>query len=193
MNFKDLDPPIIEIPAHQTWHRVQRTSSRRDSVRFKGYVLAPLGGLAGRFDLADEPTAYLADSSETALYESLFRREVRSCQWDRLTQRSLVSFDGRASLRLADLRGLEERYPVLQSMRYETSQKFAQECRQQELHGILYASAQHAHHSCVCLFKAGMELTKKLASFALVEPDSGNLLKSVANAARGSQVPIVRE
>lgn len=38
-----------------------------------------------------------------------------------------------------------------------------------------------------------MEQTKKLASLALVEPDSGNLLKSVANAARGSQVPIVRE
>ena len=74
MNFKDLYPPIIEIPAHQTWHCVQRTSARRDSVRFKGYVLAPPGGLAGRFDLADEPTAYLADSPETALYESFFRR-----------------------------------------------------------------------------------------------------------------------
>jgi RES domain-containing protein len=193
MNFKDLHPPIIEIPAHQTWHRVQRTSARRDSVRFKGYVLAPLGGLAGRFDLPGEPTAYLADSPETALYESLFRREVRSCLWDRLDQRSLVSFDGRASLRLADLRGLEERYPVLQSMRYETSQKFAQDCRQQELHGILYASGQHPYHSCVCLFKAGMARTKKVTAFALVEPGSGNLLKSVVNAARGSQVPIVRE
>ena len=193
MNFKDLDPPIVEIPARQTWHRLQRTSARRNSVRFNGYVLAPPGGLAGRFDLADEATAYLADSPETALYESLFRREVRSCHWDQLVQRSLVSFDGRAGLRLADLRGLEERYPVLQSMRYETSQKFAQDCRQQELHGILYASAQHPHHSCVCLFKAGMERTKKVTTFALVEPGSSNLLKSVANAARGSQVPIVRE
>ena len=193
MNFKELNPPIIEIPDHQTWHRVQRTSARRDSVRFKGYVLAPLGGLAGRFDLANEPTAYLADSPETALYESLFRREVRSCHWDRLAQRSLVRFNGRASLRLADLRGLEERYPVLQSMRYDTCQKFAQDCRQQELHGILYASAQHPRHSCVCLFKAGMERTKKVASFTLVEPGSGNLLKPVAKAARGSQVPIVRE
>ena len=193
MNFKDLDPPIVETTAHQTWHRIQRTSARRNSVRFKGYVLAPPGGLAGRFDLTDEPTAYLADSPETALYESLFRREVRSCHWDQLTQRSLASFDGRAGLRLADLRGLEERYPVLQSMRYETSQKFAQDCRQQELHGVLYASAQHPHHSCVCLFKAGMQRTKKVTTIALVEPGSSNLLRSVANAARGSQVPIVRE
>lgn len=158
-----------------------------------GFVLPPAGSLAGRFDLANEPTAYLADSAETALYESLFRREVRSCHWERLEQRSLVSFEGRMSLRLADLRGLEERYPVLQSMRYETSQKFAQDCRLQELHGILYASAQHPHHSCVCLFKAGMERTRKLNSSALVERASDALLKSVVNAARGSQVPIVRD
>nr|WP_319566575.1 RES family NAD+ phosphorylase [uncultured Rhodoferax sp.] len=84
-------------------------------------------------------------------------------------------------------------WSVLQSMRYETSQKFAQDCRQQDLHGILYASAQHPHHSCLCLFLAGIERTKKLNAFALVEPGSGNLLRSVANAARGSQVPIVRE
>ncbi len=192
MNFKDLDPPIIEIPAHQTWHRIQRTSARQGSVRFKGFVFAPAGGLAGRFDLADEPTAYMADSAETALYESVFRREVRSCQWERLEQRSLVSFEGRTSLRLADLRGLEERFPVLQSMRYETSQKFALDCRQQELHGILYASAQHPNHTCICLFKTGIERCRKLKTIAPVERGTGNLLVAVATAARGSQVPIIR-
>ena len=186
-------PPTLEVPAHQIWHRVQRATARRGSVRLKGYVLAPTGGLTGRFDLADEPTAYLADSPETALYESVFRREVRSCHWDRLLERTMVTFETRASLHLADLRGLEERYPVLQSLRYEVSQKFARDCRQQDLHGILYASAQHPHHSCVCLFKSGIEQTKKLTVFALVEPDTGNLLKSAVNAARGSQVPIVRE
>ena len=86
-------------------------------------MLAPTGGLTGRFDLANEPAAYLADSPETALYES----------------------------------------------------------------------AQHPHHSCVCLFKSGIEQTKKLTGFGLVEPGTGNLLKSAAIAARGSQVPIVRE
>ena len=198
MNFKaphllNFAPPILEIPAHQIWHRVQRTTARRGSVRLKGYILAPTGGLTGRFDLADEPAAYLADSSETALYESVFRREVRSCHWDRLLERTMVTFETRASLHLVDLRGLEERYPVLQSIRYEISQKFAQDCRQRDLNGILYASAQHPHHSCVCLFKSGIEQTKKLTAFALVEPGTGNLLKSAANAARGSQVPIFRE
>jgi hypothetical protein len=198
MNFKaphllSFAPPILDIPAHQTWQRARRTTARRGSVRLKGYVLAPTGGLTGRFDLAAEPTAYLADSPEMALYESVLRREVRSCHWDRLLERILVTFETRASLRLADLRGLEERYPVLQSMRYETSQKFAQDCQQQGLHGILYASAQHPRHSCVCLFKAGLEQTRKLTAFALVEAGTGNLLRSAANAARGSQVPILRE
>ncbi|MBK6648424.1 MAG: RES domain-containing protein [Betaproteobacteria bacterium] len=69
-------------------------------------MLAPPGGLAGRFDLADEATAYLADSPETALYESLFRREVRSCHFSRIEQRALMTFETQASLRLVDLRGL---------------------------------------------------------------------------------------
>jgi len=185
-------PPILEIPAHHVWCRVQRKTARKDSVRHKGYVLAPPGGLAGRFDLADEATAYLADSPETALYESLFRREVRSCHLSRMEQRALVSFETVTPVRLADLRGLEERYPVLQSMRYETSQAFAQACRQQGMHGVLYASAQHPTHSCVCLFRAGIDRTKKLDEAALVQPGTGLLHKAVILAARGSQVPILR-
>ena len=140
---------------------MQRKTARKDSVRQKGYVMAPPGGLAGRFDLADSP--------ETALYESLFRREVRSCHLSRIEQRALVSFETVSALRLVDLRGLEAHYPVLQSMRYETSQTFAQACRQQGLHGVLYASAQHPSHSCVCLFGAGIERTKKLDAAALVQ------------------------
>lgn len=186
-------PPILEVPAHQVWHRVQRKAARKDSVRHKGYVLAPPGGLAGRFDLADEATAYLADSAETALYESLFRREVRSCHFSRIEQRALLAFETLAPLRLVDLRGLEAHYPVLQSMRYEASQVFAAACRHQGLHGVLYASAQHPSHSCVCLFMPGLERTKKLESVALVQPGSGLLHKAVVLAARGSQVPILRE
>ena len=106
-------PPILEIPAHHVWYRVQRKNGRDDSVRQKGYVLAPPGGLAGRFDLAAEATACLADSQETALYESLFRRKVRSCHLSRIEQRALVTFETVVPVRLADLRGLEERYPVL--------------------------------------------------------------------------------
>ena len=186
-------PPILEVPSHQVWHRVQRKSARKDSLRHKGYVLAPPGGLVGRFDLADEATAYLADSPETALYESLFRREVRSCHFSRIAQRAMLTFETQAPLRLVDLRGLEAHYPVLQSMRYEASQAFAAACRQQGLHGVLYASAQHSSHSCICLFGAGIDRTKKMAAVDLVQAGTDLLHKAVVQAARGSQVPILRE
>lgn len=193
MNFKELDPPITDFPPHQIWHRVQRKTARSDSVRINGFVLAPPGGLAGRFDLASEPTAYLGDSEETALYESLFRREARSCHWDRLRQRALARFETLHRLRLVDLRGLEERYPVLQSLRYESTQSFALDCRRQALDGILYASAQHPHHGCVCLFKSGIEKTKRTSSIALVKPGTEQLHKAAVTAAWGSQVPIIHE
>lgn len=198
MNFKTPSllghtPPILEVPAQQVLHRVQRKTAHKDSVRHKGYVLAPPGRLAGRFDLAAEATAYLADSPETALYESLFRREVRSCHLSRIGQRALLTFETQAPLRLVDLRGLEAHYPVLQSMRNETSQAFAAACRQQGLHGVLYASAQHPSHSCICLFGVGMDRTKKVAAVDLVQAGTGLLHKAVVVAARGSQVPLLPE
>jgi hypothetical protein len=186
-------PPILEVPSHQVWHRVQRKSARKDSLRHKGYVLAPPGGLAGRFDLADEATAYLADSPETALYESLFRREARSCHFSRIEQRALLTFETQAPLRLVDLRGLEAHYTVLQSERYEASQAFAAACRQQGLHGVLYASAQHSSHSCICLFGAGIDRTKKMAAVDLVQAGTNLLHKAVVLAQHASQVPILRE
>jgi len=193
MNFKELNPPITELPARQIWHRVQRKTARIDSVRVNGFLLAPLGGLTGRFDLADEPIAYLGDSPETALYESLFRREVRSCHWDKLRQRVLASFETLHRLRLVDLRGLEELYPVLQSLRYEFTQSFALNCRRQDLDGIFYASAQHPHHGCVCLFKSGIDKTRRTSSIPLVKPGTEQLHTAAVVAAWGSQVPIVRE
>lgn len=193
MNLKELNPPITELPAHQIWHRVQRKTARSDSVRVNGFVLAPPGILAGRFDLADEAIAYLGDSPETALYESLFRREVRSCHWDRLQQRTLTSFEALQRLRLADLRGLEERYPVLQSLRYESTQRFALDCRQQGLDGIFYASAQHARHGCICLFRSGIDKTKRTSSVPLVKSGTEQLHRAVVVAALGSQVPVLRE
>ena len=116
---------------------------------------------------------------------------MRSCHLSRIEQRALLSFETQAPLRLVDLRGLETHYPVLQSMRYETSQAFAAACMQQGLHGVLYASAQHPSHSCVCLFGAGIDRTKKLEAVALVQAGTALLHKAVVLAARGSQVPIL--
>lgn len=192
MNLTDLNPPFIELPKDQVWHRIQRARARSDSLRVRGLIMAPGGTLSGRFDLEDEATAYLADSELTALYESLFRREARSCHFDRLKERNLTSFRTVAGLRLVDLRGLEERYPVLQSLRYESTQAFAVDCRRSAAHGVLYASAQHPFHGCVCLFKEGIARMAKISSIPLVQPGTERLHRSVVLAAHGSQVPIIQ-
>ena len=153
MKFKDLKPSLIQLPAGQTFYRVQLSRARKTSVRFNGLLLSPTGLNAGRFCLSTEPTAYMADSEHTALYESMFRRDIQSRSLGDLAKRSLVKFSNKTPLRLADLRGLAESYPVLQAQRLSSTQAFAQECRQQNLDGIIYESAQHPHHTCIAVFE----------------------------------------
>lgn len=78
MRLAELNPPIVELPAGQVFHRVQLSRPRAHSVVMNGLSMPPAGLRHGRFCLADEPVAYLADSPETALYESLLRRETVS-------------------------------------------------------------------------------------------------------------------
>ena len=156
MKFKDLHPPILELAPGQTFHRVQLKRARKTSVRINGLLLAPTGLQTGRFCLPSEATAYLADSEHTALYESIFRRDVHSRSLDELASKSLVTFITKGRLRLADVRALAEPYPVLQAQRIAMTQAFAQDCRAQQLDGIVYASAQHPQHACIALFASGM-------------------------------------
>jgi hypothetical protein len=191
MNLNEINPPIIELPINEIWHRVQLLKKRRVSVFRRGFILAPAGGLSGRFDLPDELTAYLADSELTALYESLFRRETRNCSLYRLKERGLVTFQSIKRLRLIDLRGSEEKYPVLQSLRYESTQAFALECRKSGVDGILFASAQHPYHGCLSLFETGIAGLKCLTIIPLVHSGSDRLHQYVVDAANRSQVQIV--
>ncbi len=191
MNLTDLNPPFIELPPNTLWHRIQRIKSRRDSVRMGGFIMPPAGTLGGRFDLADEPTAYLADSELTALYESLFRRDARTCTLSQLRDRTLMSFRTSPGLRLVDVRGLAEPFPVLQSLRYATTQGFAAQSREAGAHGVLYASSQHPYHGCVCLFPEGVARMSKVSSAPLVKPGTDRLHRSVIDAANGAQIVIV--
>jgi len=75
-----------------------------------GLSLPPVGLMQGRFCLSSEPVAYLADSPQTALYESLLRRETVSRTLSELRRRCLVEFVTSGPLRLADVRGLAEPY-----------------------------------------------------------------------------------
>lgn len=188
-----LMPPIIELPTGQSWHRVQLSRALKGSVRVSGFILPPAGALAGRFDLADEPVAYLADSDLTTLYERFFRRETRAVHVDQFKQRALAVFTTTAPLRLADMRALPEQFPVLISQRYELSQAAARAFRDQGLHGVLYASAQHPEHACLCLFSEGISRMKRGTQIALIQLSTGALHKAVVLAARGSQVPLLSD
>lgn len=192
MQYKDILPPILELAPGHTFHRVQLTRARKTSLRIHGLLLPPNGLKAGRFDLADESTAYLADSELTALYESVFRRDLHSRSLEDLARKSLVQFLTTGRLRLADLRGLAEPYPVLQAQRIAITQAFAQECRAQELDGIVYASAQHPQHACLALFASGMARLKKTTSLPLIKPGTSQLLMCVIDATRRSGVPLIK-
>ena len=190
MKFKVLNPSVIELAAPSVFHRVQLIRSRATSVSINGLSMPPVGLMHGRFCLTHEAVAYLADSPETALYESLLRRETVSRSLSELRRRCLTEFVTKGTLRLADLRDLAEPYPVLQSLRVAQTQEFAADCRSFGLDGILYASAQHPHHSCVALFQSGIHQLSKHGSQRLVKVGTNQLLQVLQTALWRSGVPL---
>lgn len=191
MNLKDLKPPLIELPAGQTFFRVQLLRARRGTVKTNGLLLAPAGTLSGRFCLPDQVTAYLADSVDTALFESRFRRDTKIRCLEEFQKRALARFVTTSSLRLLDLRHLAESYPLLQSLRYEQTQALAFESFNAGHQGVIYASAQQAEHACICLFPSRILALKRQQQQPLVKPGTRRLLHVVLDAARRSGVPLI--
>lgn len=190
MKFKDLNPSVIELAASHVFYRVQLIRSRTSSVVLNGLSMPPVGLMHGRFCLRQEAVAYLADSPETALYESLLRRETVSRSLSELRRKCLVEFVTTSALRLADLRDLAEPYPVLQSLRVAQTQEFAAECRAMGLDGIMYASAQHPHHICIALFRHGIDQLNKRGSQRLVKTGTNRMLQVLQTAIWRSGVPL---
>jgi RES domain len=193
MNLKELKPPLIELPAGQTFFRVQLLRARPGTVRSNGLLLPPAGVLSGRFCLPDQVAAYLADSAGTALFESLFRRETKSRSLGDLRQRALLQFTTTRPLRLVDLRPLAEPYPLLLSLRIEQTQALALDCFKAGHQGVIYASAQHLQHACVCLFPQGIAALRRQQQWPLVKPGSRQMLHAVVDAARRSGVPLLAD
>jgi len=191
MRFVDINPSVIELAAPNIFYRVQLIRSRSTSVVLNGLSMPPLGLMHGRFCLKGAPVAYLADSPETALYESLLRRETVSRSLSELRRKCLVEFVTRSTLRLADLRNRAEPYPVLQSLRVTQTQEFAAECQTMGLDGILYASAQHPQHTCIALFESGIAQVGKRGSQRLVKMGTNRLLQVAQTAMWRSGVPLM--
>lgn len=190
MKFKDLNPTVIELAAPYVFYRTQLIRPRATSVQMNGVAMPPVGLMQGRYCLPGEPVAYLADSPETALYESLLRRETASRDLSELRRRCLVEFVTTGTLRLADLRGLAETYPVLQSLRVAQTQELAADCRAMDLDGMVYASAQHPYHTCVALFQTGIQQLSKRNSQRLIKPGTNRLLQVLQTALWRSGVPL---
>ena len=190
MKFKDINPTVIELATPCVFHRVQLIRPRATSVQMNGLSMPPVGLMHGRFCLPNEAVAYLADSPETALYESLLRRETVSRTLSELRRRCLVEFVTMRPLRLADLRGLAEPYPVLQSLRVAQTQELAADCRAMALNGVVYASAQHPHHTCIALFQSGITQLSKRNSRRLLKPRTNRMLQVLQMALWRSGVPL---
>lgn len=191
MNLSIQQCAIIELPESQVFYRVQRKSRRKGSKVIRGMILPPPGILAGRFCLNNGLTAYLGDSPETALYEAIFRRDLRAhVTLDSLCAKELRTYRSNKILRLVDIRGAEEKYPFLHSMRIQHTQEFAHRCFNDGFDGIIYSSAQHPFHECICLFENGAKKMAFVEAMPLVNQGKDQLLRVVVQAALRSAIEI---
>lgn len=192
MKLADLEfAPSFDLPAPAVLYRIQRARARRGSLRVGRVLLPPAHLLSGRFDVSGLPVGYFAEAPETAVYESLCRREATAVSMQTAAMRTLLCVQTSRSLTLLDLRMHASSWPVLQSLRLSHTQELAAEAHAQGFAGIVYCSAQQHNMHCYAIF--GDTLTSLRAVWAerLTERGTGNLHAVLAGAIRGSQVPLV--
>lgn len=192
MKLEELEhAPDFILPSPSILYRVQRLRSRRGAVAVGQLRVPPRGLLLNRFDLADDEVAYFAEASETAVYETLARREATSLSMSTVASRALLTLQTTAPLRLLDLRFHAGAWPVLQSLRYVETQELARGARAAGYDGLIYRSAQQYGSDCVALFGASaMRCMKPITKLPLVSP-AGALHRAAAVAIRRARVPLM--
>jgi len=192
MKLVELEHAVdFTLPSPSILYRVQRLRSRRSSVVIGPLRLPPRGLLRNRFDLVDDEVAYFAESSETAVYETLARREATTLALATVACRALLTVQTTAPLKLLDLRFHAGAWPVLQSLRYVETQELAREARALSYDGLIYRSAQQYGSDCVALFGAGPMRSIKLVTKLPLVSAAGALHRAAAEAIRGAKVPLV--
>lgn len=182
----------VSLAANTSLFRVQRASPRPGSVVIGALHLPPRGLLNNRFDVATDDAAYFAAMDVTAIYETLMRREATAVSLaGELALRELLTLNTTVVMKLHDLRPYAPRWPVLQSLRYGVTQQLATSLRTVGSDGFIYRSAQHHGADCFCIIGAGVLATLHLVAQVPMTNASGNLHRVVADALRGSQVPLV--
>lgn len=188
MKLHDLQylPPVT-LPASHTVYRVQRTKARSGAATIGPLKMAPIGDMSGRFALAKTETGYFAESPETAIYESLVRREAVSLSISNAATRQLLCLRTTGPVQLLDLRQHASSWPVLQSLRFRVTQEIAAGALAEGFEGIAYRSAQHYSQDCFVVFGAGLKTFKLVWRMALVLTD-GSMHQALATAIRGGQI-----
>ena len=143
--------------------------------------------MSGRFALAMAETGYVAESPETAIYESLVRREAVSLSISNAAGRQLLCLRTIRPVQLLDLRQHASTWPVLQSLRFSATQEMAAEALAAGYEGIAYRSAQYYGQDCFVVFGAGLKAFKLVWRKALLLPD-GSMHQALAIAIRGGQI-----
>lgn len=139
--------------------------------------------------MADE-VAYFAESSETAVYETLARREAILLSLSSLAARVLLTLRTGSPLKLLDLRFHAGAWPVLQSLRYAETQALATETHAAGYDGLIYRSAQQYGSDCVVMFGAeAMRCVRLVSKLPLLSP-AGALHRAAAEAIRGAKIPL---
>ncbi|MCW5611726.1 MAG: RES family NAD+ phosphorylase [Rubrivivax sp.] len=188
MKLHDLQylPPVT-LAASQTVYRVQRARARPGSASIGPLNMAPVGDMYGRFAVADAVTCYFAESPETALYESLVRREAVALSISIAAGRQLLCLRTTRPIQLLDLRPHASSWPVLQSLRFAATQGIAAEAFAAGFEGIAYRSAQQYGQDCFVVFGAGNKAFRLVWREALMLAD-GSMHQALAAAIRGGQI-----
>ena len=190
MKLHDLQylPPVT-LAASQTVYRVQRIKARPGAASIGPLKMAPISDMYGRFALATTETCYFAESPETAIYESLVRREAISLSISNAAGRQILCLRTTRPVQLLDLRQHASSWPVLQSLRFSVTQEIAAEALVAGFEGIAYRSAQHYGQDCFVVFGGGLKNFKLVWRKALILPD-GSMHQALAAAVRGGQITL---
>ncbi len=191
MRLTDLQyAPDCQLPAHSVLYRIQRIRSRPGTVSIGVLRLLPAGLMVGRFDLSTAVAGYFAETAETAIYETLARREATLLSIGTVGQRVLLSMHTTATLNLLDLRPHAASWPVLQSLRYASTQMLARDAHEHGFDGVVYRSAQQYGRDCYALFDEALNGLRVISKTPLREAQTGALHRAVAAAVKGSQIPL---
>ena len=191
MKLNDLQyVPTSTLASSQTVYRVQRKKARAGSVTLAALQLAPAGDRSSRFAVASATVGYFAESPETAVYESLLRREAVSPSMTTAADRVMPCPRATRAVLLIDLRLHAPSWPVLQSLRFASTQEVSEDALRAGFEGIVYRSAQQHGQDCFVVFGQGLTGFRLVWRKSLVQAD-GSIHQALASAVRGGQITVV--